>query len=208
MLAVGCSGHSRPAALAAVVPATSPAGTPTGSAIPSPPAAVSSASAIASSSAPVSPSSSGSSVGSDSTTGPFGPDPAAARRAAEQVVHDYYATVNASIRSRDFRPLEKRFLPSCALCAQEVTSFQRIFAAGNSLAGGGLAVNSSVAGGVGESNLITVRTSVTEASGTIAGRNGSVVDSFDASSSIVDFDVKRLPTGEFIVANITRLIVP
>jgi hypothetical protein len=209
VLAVGCSGHSRPAALPAAVPASSIAGTPTNSATPTPSvAAASTASAVASSASSVSPSSSASSVGSDSTSGPFGPDPAAARRAAEQVVHDYYAAVNTAIRSRDFRPLEKRFLPSCAACVQEVSGFQRIFAVANVVNGGQLAVNSSVAGGVGESNLITVRASVTEASGKIVDRTGSTVDSFNSSSSMLDFDVKRMPTGEFIVANITRVVAP
>jgi hypothetical protein len=147
-------------------------------------------------------------VGSDSTTGPFGPDPAAARRAAEQVVHDYYATVNASIRSRDFRPLEKRFLPSCSLCTQEVSGYQRIFGVGNSVSDGQLALSQVVAGGVGGSNVITVRASLTEASGRIVDSRGRTVESFDSSSAVLDIDVKRTTSGQFIVANVTRLNAP
>lgn len=206
VLAIGCSGHSRPSALPAAVPATSTAGTPTSSAIPSLPVAVSSASATASSAIPVSPSSSGSSVGSDSTTGPFGPDPAAARRAAEQVVHDYYATVNTSIRTRDLTGLQKSFLPTCLLCAREIATYKAVFDAGNSVRGGLIVVNDARAVGVGQSNVITVRTSITEAASAVVGKEGQVLKSFPAATNPnLLFEVKITAAGRIVVADVGQL---
>jgi hypothetical protein len=207
VLAVGCSGHSRPAALPVIVPASSIAGTPTSSAtVSAPPAPVSSASAIASSASLVSPSSSGSAVGSDSTTGPFGPDPAAARRAAEQVVHDYYAAINTTIRSGKTIGLEESFLPTCALCAREIAAYRTVFDVGNALTDGLIVVNNARAVGVGQSNVITVRTSITEAAGTVVDKKGAVVRSFPSSTNPnLLVEVKITTTGRLIVADIGQL---
>ncbi len=145
-------------------------------------------------------------MGSDSTTGPFGPDPASARRAAEKVVHDYYATVNAAIRTGDLSELEKSFLPTCSLCAREIATYKAVFDAGSSVWGGLIVVNDARAVGVGQSNVITVHTSITEGASAVVGKEGQVLKSFPAATNPnLLFEVKITATGRIVVADVGQL---
>jgi hypothetical protein len=120
-------------------------------------------------------------------------------------VHDYYAAVNRTIQTGDISAIEKRFLPSCSLCAKEVAAYRGVFGVGNSIKGGLIVVNSAVAGGVGDSNVIPVLTSITEAPTSIVDSKGKVLKTYPSSTNPnLLFEIKVTTSGKLTVAAIDQ----